>query len=173
MLISKAMNEAINEQIGNEFGASLQYVSIATYFDNESLPVLAQHFYAQADEERDHAMRFVKYVVDTGGQVKIPAINAPKSGFGSAEAAVQLALDSELNVTRQINGLMDLAHKESDHLSTNTLQWFVNEQLEEVSSMETLLRMIQRAGDSGLLFVESYLSQHGRREAAGEEGEST
>jgi ferritin len=161
MLISTSMNDAINEQIGNEFAASLQYVSVAAYFDNESLPVLARHFYSQASEEREHAMRFVKYVVEAGGQVSIPAIPAVRSGFASAADAVQLALDSELKVTRQINALMDLAIGERDHLASNMLQWFVNEQLEEVSSMETLLKMIQRAGEAGLLFVESYLQQKG------------
>ena len=173
MLISSEMNAALNEQIGNEFGASIQYVSVAAYFDNESLPVLARHFYAQAAEERDHAMRFVKYVVDAGGQVVIPAIPAPRSGFGSAEEAVQLALDSELKVTRQINGLMDLAIKEKDHITGNILQWFVNEQLEEVSSMESLLRMIQRAGESGLSFVESYLARGGRGETSEAEAETS
>ncbi len=161
MLISSPMNDALNEQIGNEFAASLQYVSVAAYFDNESLPVLARHFYKQAEEEREHAMRFVKYVVDAGGQVQIPAMPAARSGFESVADAVQLALDSELKVTRQINGLMDLAISERDHLATSILQWFVNEQLEEVSSMETLLKMVQRAGESGLLFVESYLQQKG------------
>lgn len=159
MLISSEMNQAINQQIGHEFGASIQYVAVAAYFDNESLPVLAQHFYNQATEERTHAMRFVRYVVNAGGRVEIPAIPAPKSKFSSAEDAVQLALDSELKVTQQINQLMDLAHNQGDHITANTLQWFVNEQLEEVSSMETLLRMIQRAGESGLLFVESWLSR--------------
>ena len=173
MLISSEMNAALNEQIGYEFGASLQYASIAAYFDNESLPELARHFYAQASEERDHAMRFVKYVVDAGGQVAIPAIPAPRSGFGSAEEAVQLSLDAELRVTKQINGLMDLAIKEKDHITGNFLQWFVNEQLEEVSSMETLLRMIQRAGESGLLFVESYLTHGSRGQASEAEAETS
>lgn len=169
MLISQDMNAALNKQIGNEFGASLQYVSIAAYFDNESLPELAAHFYRQAEEERDHAMRFVKYVVDAGGTITIPAIPAPKSGFSSAEEAVRLSLEWELTVTGQINELVDRAIKENDHLARAMLQWFVNEQLEEVSSMETLLRMIQRAGDSGLLFVEQYLVRGGRVErAAGE-----
>ena len=173
MLISSDMNAALNEQIGNEFGASLQYVSIAAYFDNESLPELARHFYRQAAEERDHAMRFVKYVVDAGGRVAIPPIPAPASGFRSAEEAVQLSLDSELRVTRQINGLMDRAIKENDHITGNVLQWFVNEQLEEVSSVETLLRMVQRAGESGLLFVESYLAHNGPREHGTAEVETT
>jgi bacterioferritin B len=161
MLISSKMNAAINEQIGNEFGASLQYVSIAAYFDRESLPVLAAHFYRQAEEERDHAMRFVKYVVDAGGTAEIPAVPAPKSDFSSAEEAVALSLDWELTVTKQINELTDQAIKENDHLAQTILQWFINEQLEEVSTMETLLKMIQRAGESGLLFVEDYLSRGG------------
>ena len=159
MLISDAMNEAINEQVGHEFAAMLQYVAIATYFDGEGLPQLAQRFYAQATEERDHAMRFVRYVVDADGQVEIPAIPAPQSRFRSAEEAVQLSLTWELTVTRQINTLVDLAIRESDHMTKNVLDWFVNEQREEVATMDTLLRMVRRAGESGLLFVENYLAQ--------------
>jgi ferritin len=159
MLINSEMNAALNEQIGNEFAASLQYVAVAAYFDHDNLPVLARHFYTQAAEERDHAMRFVKYVVDAGGRVEIPAIPAVQSDFPSAEAAVQLAVDGELRVTNQINALMNLAIKHNDHLTRNMLEWFVNEQLEEVSSMETLLGMIRRAGESGLLLVEHYLAR--------------
>ena len=157
MLISKEMNGALNEQIGHEFAAMLQYVAIATYFDGEGLPRLAQHFYRQAEEEKTHAMRFVHYVVEAGGEVGIPAIPAVKSGFRSAEEAVKLSLERELTVTQQINALTDRAIKENDHATRNMLQWFVTEQVEEVSSMETLLRLVKRAGESGLLFVESYL----------------
>ena len=160
MLISDKMNAAINEQVGHEFGASLQYVAIAAYFDSDNLPELAAHFYRQADEERDHAMRLVNYVVDAGGKVTIPAVPAPKSGFASAEEAVKLSVDWELTVTKQINALVDLAIKETDHTTQNFLQWFVTEQLEEVSSMERLLSMIRRAG-SNLLFVEDYLARQG------------
>src|SRR5215207_7650850 len=159
VLISDEMKAALIEQIGHEFAAMLQYVTIATYFDAEGLPRLAQHFYRQAEEERDHAMRLVRYVVETGGEVAIPAISAVTTGFTSAEEAVQLSLDQEKTVTRQINALMDQAIAASDHAARTMLEWFVTEQVEEVSSMETLLRMIQRAGETGLLFVESYLAQ--------------
>lgn len=159
MLISKKINDAINQQIGNEFGASLQYVAIATYFDGEALPQLAGHFYQQAAEERDHAMKFVKYLVDAGGHVVIPAIAAPKAKFASAAEAVKLSLDWELEVTRQINKLVELAKKESDFITDNFLQWFVSEQLEEVSSMDQLLRIIQRAGENNLLRVEEYIAR--------------
>jgi ferritin len=169
MLISNRINGAINEQIGREFGASMQYVAIAAHFDCEGLPQLAKHFYRQANEEREHGMRFVKFVVDTDGRVEIPQVPAPRSRFSSAEEALQLSLDWEMEVTRQINALVDLAIKENDHITRNFLQWFVDEQLEEVSSMDTLLRMIRRAGEQGLLFVENYLATGGHGGRAVEE----
>ena len=166
MIISNKMNGSLNEQIGHEFGASIQYVSIAAHFDCEGLPMLARHFYRQSDEERQHAMRIVKYLMDAGGRLEIPEIPAPRSKFSSAEEAVQLSLDWERKVTKQINGLVDIAIKENDHISKNFLEWFVKEQLEEMSSMDTLLRMVQRAGETGLLFVENYLAQQGKGAAS-------
>lgn len=157
MLISKAMNAAVNEQIGNELAASNQYVAIAVYFDGEGLPMLAKHFHTQATEERDHAMRFVRLLCDASADVKIPSIPAPRATFKSAEDAVKLAYESEMRVTGQINALMSRAIKENDHLSKNELEWFVREQREEVTSMDTLLRMVKRAGESGLFFVENFL----------------
>jgi ferritin len=161
MLISKKMNESMNAQIGNELLASNQYVAIAVYFDEEGLPTLAKHFYRQASEERVHAMRIVRFLVDADAKVVIPSVAAPKPAFKSAAEAVQLSYDHEMRVTKQINALMDLAIKENDHLSKNELEWFIKEQREEVSSMDTLLRMVRRAGEGGLLFVENYLLQGG------------
>jgi ferritin len=172
MLISKKMNAALNQQIGNEFGASLQYVAIACHFANDGLSALAGHFFKQADEEREHAMRFVKYILEAGGKVEIPAVPAPQCAFKNAAEAVKLSLDWELTVTRQINDLVNLAIKESDHLAHNMLNWFVKEQLEEVSSMDNLLKVVQRAGETNLLHVEQYLVRAQKKAAASEaEGE--
>jgi len=148
MLISDKMVKALNTQIGNEFGAFIQYVEIASHFGSENLPELSRHFYHQAEEEKVHALKIVKYVVDARGK------------FASAEEAVKLSLDWEETVTKQINGLVDLAIAENDHTSRNFLQWFVAEQLEEVSSMDMLLSMVRRAGEQGLLFVEEFLARH-------------
>ncbi len=161
MMISKNLSRALNEQIGYEFFTSMQYTAIACYFGAEALPELAKHFSLQADEERFHALKLVNYVVDSGGKMVIPEIPSPESAFNTAEEACKLALDSEISVTKKINGLVDLAIEEKDHLAQNFLQWFVNEQLEEVSTAETLLRIVQRAGESGLLFVEDYLARNG------------
>lgn len=161
MLISQKMNPAINEQIGREFGAFLQYLAVAAHFDGQSLPQLAKHFYRQADEERDHAMRFVHYLIDVGAKVEIPAVAGPKSAIGSAEEAVALSLKGEQEVTKQIHALVDLATRESDHTTLNFLQWFIAEQLEEVSSMDKLLSVVRRTGEGGLLLVEDYLAREG------------
>lgn len=171
-LISKTMNEAINEQIGNEFCTSLQYIALAAHFDCEDLPELAGHFYKQAEEERDHAMRFIKFAVDAGGRIEIPQIAQPQSSFSSAHEAVEKALNGEIAVTKQINGLLELAIKESDHITHNILQWFVTEQLEEVSSMQTLLSIVRRAGENNLLMVEEYLARNVRLVASPDLAES-
>ena len=162
MLISKTVNKAINQQIGNELGAFVQYVSIASYLANEGLLELSAFFYKQADEERDHGMRFVRYMVDCGGRVEIPAIAAPKNAFANVVEAVELSLKWETEVTGQINKLVELAVKESDHITQNFLQWFLREQLEETSTMDTLLKVAQRAGDNVLL-VEDFVARHGAK----------
>src|ERR1700738_3930174 len=114
MLTSQKVIDAINEQIGYEFSAELQYYAIAAHFAAEALPQLSQHFFQQ-EEEKGHALRFIKYVVDAGGRVAIPAIDAPKSKFKTPKDAVKLSLDQEVHVTKQINALVDLAKKENDH----------------------------------------------------------
>ena len=167
MLASDKLIEAFNQQIGNEMGASLQYIAIASYFDSETLPQLARFFYRQSAEEREHAMRFVKFINDVGGKVKIPALPAPNADFASAEEAVGKALSGEEDVTRQIYDLVEIAKADKNYAGVRFLDWFVEEQLEEVSTMSDLLAVIRRAGPDRLLFVEEYLVRQG---AAGLEG---
>ena len=157
MLISKELAAAFNQQIGNELGASLQYVSIAAHFHQKQLLLLSKLFMAQADEERQHAMKFVKYVLDTKGELRIPAVAAPTPSFASAEEAVAAALRWEQEVTGQIGALMDTAVKQNDYLAQSFLQWFIDEQLEEVVKMDRLLGVIRQSGEKNLLMVEAYL----------------
>ena len=166
MLINNKIVDAINEQIGYEFSASMQYVAIAAHFAADALPQLSQHFFRQAEEENEHALRFIKYVVDAGGRVVIPAIDAPQASFKTAETAIKLSLDQEVKVTRQINALVELARSENDYITINFLQWFLTEQLEEVSSMDSLLKIVQRGADN-LLQVEEYLARVGLKPMSG------
>ncbi len=160
MQISKAMSDLMNAQVGNELGASNQYLQIAAYFEGQALKKLAKLFEKQAEEEREHAMKFFHYLNDVAASVSIPAIPAPKYDIASAEAAFQMAVAWEKEVTGQIYAMVDLAVQEKDYASHNFLQWFVAEQVEEVSSMETYLAVVQRAGEKNLLMLEAYLS-HG------------
>jgi ferritin len=158
MLISKELQDGCNAQIGHEFAASVQYIGIAGYFKAENLELLADLFFDQAAEETEHGMKFVNYLLDTSAELRIPAIPEVKFDFKSAEEAVEAALNWEIEVTGQINRLMDLAKEQNDHLAQYFLQWFVDEQLEEITKMEQLLSVVRRAGENNLLMVEAYLA---------------
>jgi ferritin len=157
-LISNTVAAALNAQIGLEFFASLQYEAICGWFKLQGLPRLSAHFANQATEERAHAHRFIAYLLETGSALDLPGIPAPQCRFKDAVQAVELALEHEIKVTDSIKALLDLAEKEGDRFTQSSLQWFITEQLEEVSSTDELLQMVRRAGDSGLLFVEHFLS---------------
>jgi len=152
--------QAINEQIANEFAASQQYIAVAVYYDAETLPQLAAHFYRQAVEERNHAMMLVQYLLDSSEEVVIPGIEAPQTSFGDAVAPVALALDQEKRVTEQIAALVALAREEGELVGEQFLHWFLQEQREEVSSMSDLLSIVTRASESSLLLAEDFLARN-------------
>jgi ferritin len=149
---------ALNEQIGHEFAACQQYIAVAVYYDSESLPQLAAHFYRQAVEERNHAMMMVQYLLDADQDVVIPGVDAPKTTFADAVAPVSLALDQEKRVTDQIVELVKQAREEGELVGEQFLHWFLQEQREEVASMTELLAIVERGKDN-LLNVEEYLSR--------------
>jgi ferritin len=161
--------DTLNEQIRYEFGASQQYVAIAAYYDAETLPQLAAHFYRQALEERNHAMMIVQYLLDADEKVVIPGVDAPKTDFMDAVAPVTLALEQEKRVTDQIVQLVQLARDEGELVGEQFLHWFLQEQREEVASMTELLAIVERGRDN-LLHVEEYLSRTAGGENALEAG---
>ena len=158
--------DALNEQIGREFAASQQYVAIAVWYDAETLPGLAAHFYRQAVEERNHAMIIVKFLLDSDVEVAVPGVDAPQTTFPDAVAPVALALDQERRVTDDIVRLAKLAREEGDLVGEQFLGWFLQEQREEVASMSELLSVVRRASESNLLLAEEHLA----RTAVGEAG---
>jgi ferritin len=157
MMISSELAAAINEQIGHEFTASLQYLSIASHFDSQHLALLAKLFFKQAEEEHQHGLKLLHYLVDTKAGLNLPAVPAPTASFASSEDAVAAAVAWEHEVTRRINALIDQAVADNDYLAQGFLQWFVDEQLEEVTTMERLLAVVRQAGEHNLLMVEAYL----------------
>ncbi len=158
--------ERLNEQIAYEFAASQQYVANAVYYEAEALPRLAAFFYAQALEERNHAMMMVKYLLDAGADVAIPGVAAPETSFTDVVAPVALALDQERRVSDLIARLAAAAREEGDFQSEQFVQWFLKEQIEEVSSMSTLLKVVERTADSPMA-IEEYLVREQAPAAAG------
>ena len=156
MIVKEKLVNAMNAQIRHEFAASAQYIAIAVYFDSQGLIELANFFYRQSEEEREHAMKFVHFLLEVGAQPIIPSLPDLRNNFEDATDAVQYALNQEVQVTHQINDLVSLAIVESDHVSNSFLQWFVDEQVEEVDTMSTLLQAINHAGTS-LLLVEDFV----------------
>ncbi len=161
MLISKKLNAAFNDEIGLELFASNQYLNMAAYLETIPLKKLAGLFMKQSDEERGHGLKFVKYLNDVGGSVKVPAIEAPKPTFRSVEEVMAKSLEWEIEVTNRINEMMAIAVAEKDYAAQEFLQWFVKEQVEEVSTMDNLLKIVKLSGDRALIMVEAYLSHQG------------
>lgn len=159
MPVEQPVVDALNAQLGRELEAHLQYLAISSWFDAEGLPELTRFFRAQADEEHEHAMRFLDYLQDVGGPVAIPALAAPKPSFESAEEAVAASLEWEEDVTEHIHRLLDLATERRDHATQVFLQWFVTEQVEEVATMGELLQVTRRAGEGNLLLVDDYVAR--------------
>jgi len=157
--------DRLNEQIAYEFAASQQYIANAVYYDSQTLPRLAAFFYAQAVEERNHAMMMVNYLLDADAQVTIPGVTSPETGFDDIVAPVALALEQERRVSDQIGALMGVAREEGDFLSEQFVQWFLKEQVEEVSSMSSLLAVVERSAEAPM-FIEDYLARDHAAETA-------
>src|SRR5205823_10819737 len=117
------------------------------------LPRLAAFFYAQAVEERNHALMMVRYLMDADATVVIPGVSVPETQFGDIVAPVALALEQERRVSGQIAGLMGVARAEGDYLTEQFMQWFLKEQVEEVATMSALLAVVERSSDSPM-FIE-------------------
>jgi bacterioferritin B len=160
--------DLLKQQIRNEFTACQQYTAMAVWFDAQDLPRLAAHFYRQAIEERSHAMMIVQYMLDRDIPVKIPGVDEVRNTFDAPRELLALALEQEEAVTAQVKGLFTTARQEGDVLGEQFMLWFVQEQVEEVASMKTLLTICDRAGDDWFQ-VENHLA----REAVGDSGKQT
>jgi ferritin len=165
----KSFADALNDQIANEFGAAMQYIGAAVHYDAETLPRLANFFYRQALEERSHAMMMIQYLLDVDEDVKIPDIPGVSTKFDDDVAPVRMALEQEKRVGEEIYSLFELAREVKDYRAEQFMQWFVKEQVEEVSLMHDLLNVVERSQDN-LLLVEDFIARESLGE--GDEGDA-
>lgn len=150
--------ELLRTQVRNEFTASQQYIAIAVWFDGADLPRLAARFYAQAVEERNHAMMMVRYMLDRGWEVLIPGVDEVRNDFTTVVEPIALALGQERRVTEQCEAIFHAARSGADVLSEQFMLWFLKEQVEEVASMSSLHTIAERAG-SDWFQIEEHLAR--------------
>jgi ferritin len=155
---SERFIDALNDQVAREFAAAHQYTAIGAYYADETYPQLSSFFYEQAEEEREHALKMVGYLQDTNSPVKFTGIDAPRTDFEDHIAPIRLALDQEKSVTVSISELFEVARETRDFRSEQFLQWFLEEQTEEESSMSDLLAVAERTATVPML-LEEYLAR--------------
>jgi len=148
-MISKKLEKAINEQINKELYSEYLYMAMAAYLDANDLEGFANFFKVQGDEERFHAMKLYNHLNERGGRVILKEIEKPEHEFDSVVDIFEKAYKHEQYVTKLINELMDLAIKENDHAAKSLLDWFVDEQVEEEASMQSILNKLKMIGGEG------------------------
>ena len=157
---SERFVNALNDQIGKEFNAAHQYTALAAWYDRETFPRLAKFFYEQAEEERGHAMKMVNYLRDTASELKLGQVAAPKTDFTDHVEPIRLALEHERKVTVSISEIFEIARETNDFASESFMQWFVDEQVEEESSMDSLLQVAERVREYPMM-LEEFLARDG------------
>jgi ferritin len=157
MPLSKAMNTKLNEQITSELYSSQVYLAMACMFEDMGLKMLAKLYRKQTEEERAHGLKILDYISSIEGKVHLVAIPEPPAKYTSVLAAIEAALAHERKVTAQINDLVALAEKEKDYATRSFLNWFVDEQVEEVESQLHLAQISKMIG-SNLVQIEAYVA---------------
>ena len=129
----------LNEQINKEFYSAYLYLDISNYYDEMDLDGYASYYMIQAQEERDHALLFMKYMQNNGLKVTLDAIGKPDKEFRSVLEPLEVAAEHERYVTSLINNIYHEAHQAKDYRTMKFLDWFVDEQMEEEDSANTMI----------------------------------
>jgi ferritin len=166
-MASERFLDALNAQVAREFAAAHQYVAVGNYYTAETYPRLAAFFYKQADEEREHAMKMVNYLLDRGAEPDVGAIDSPRQTFGDHVEPIKIALEQEKKVTVRISELFEIARETRDFQSEQFMLWFLEEQVEEEASMTDLLAVAERTRTVPML-LEEYLARETPGERPGE-----
>jgi ferritin len=159
-MISKTLVDALNDQLKHELYSSYLYLAMSAYCDDQNLPGFAHWMRLQADEEREHAMKFFDFIQDRDGRVVLQSLAQPPRDFGSPTGVFEQVLAHEQEVTSLIEQLYRKASAEQDHATQVFLEWFIAEQVEEEKTALQILETLRMAGDDkvGLLMVDRELA---------------
>ena len=160
-MLSKKIENAINKQINAELWSAYLYLSMSAYFESINLGGFANWMRVQAQEEVGHAMRFYNHVVERRGRITVSAVAAPSINWKSPLNSFEDAFKHEQKVTSMIENLVTMAAAEKDYATTNMLQWFIDEQVEEELSTDTIVQKLKMIGTNtgGLYMLDRELAQ--------------
>jgi ferritin len=150
---SKALQQAMNDQIRKELESAYIYLSMAAWMEDQTLPGFASWLRQQAREEAGHAMRIFDHLIDRGCQVKLQALKEPPSVFKSPLAVCEAVKQHEQQVTQSIDDVYGLALEDKDYASQVFLEWFITEQVEEEKSSSYILESVRRVEDNQAALV--------------------
>lgn len=160
MMISTKMAKALNAQVAAEWGSYYIYLAMSYKLEAMSLPMLAKWFLMQAEEEKAHAEKFARYILDQDAEVDLLAIPAAKATWKKVADISKGAVAHEILITNLINDLVALAEKEKDYATRSFLQWFVDEQVEEVATAKELQDIVKMGEPTGhMLMLENRVQQ--------------
>ncbi len=145
-MIKENVEISINEQIKKEEYSSRLYLQMASWCEVNGFKGAADFLYAQAEEEREHMLKFVHYLNDRGGHAKMMVMEQPPYEFKNIVDIFEQVMKHEEYITESINEVYEVTLNAKDYTSGNFLQWFINEQIEEESTMSTILDKIRLVG---------------------------
>lgn len=161
-MLPKKVEEILNVQILKEDYSSQLYLSMASWAENQGFEGVSNWLYAQAEEERMHMLKLVRYVNDRDGNAVIPGIDRPPSDFGDVSEMFDKVLAHEKFISGSINEIVAVCIAENDFTTQNWIQWFVNEQIEEEASVKAILDKLNLLGKNNLyLFDRDIMSMRG------------
>ena len=152
-MLDQTVSTLLNEQIMQELYSAYLYLDMADHYGDAGLEGFENWFYIQAQEERDHAMLFRKYLMNNGKQVKLLPIPAPEENYTGHDVPLKRALEHERLVTGLINKIYDAAVAVKDYRTMEFLNWFVKEQLEEEKNADTNIVKYELVKDGAGLYV--------------------
>lgn len=169
IMLSKKVEAKLNEQIQKEDYSSQLYLAMASWAENRGYEGITRWLYAQAEEERMHMLRLVRYVNERDGVALIPGLDQPPTDFGDVFKMFDMVLEHEKYISASINEIVAVCNEEKDFTTHNWVQWFVTEQIEEEASVKAIIDKLRLAGESNLyMFDQDIMSM---REEEGEEEE--
>ena len=146
--LSEKIQSALNAQMTREAHASQIYLSYGAWADDEGFNGIANFLFRHAQEERNHMMKILEYILERGGKVKVDAIPAPGSDPASIQDCFEKVFAQEIDNTKSIYQLVKMSLDAEDWATWRFMQWFVKEQTEEETLALNLLDKIKIAGGS-------------------------